>query len=94
MPNNKKLFCHIIGGYGRDPINRALLSPESLARSETDGPCLTIAVVPTRDEETGMIQEEIVKIFAPPVKHPRETVPFNINLIYPSNPAHGKKPGT
>ncbi len=89
--SKRKVFCHIVGGYGRVPVAKSKLGPESLARSEKDGPCLTVAYVPTVDEETGTLQTELVKIFSPPVKHPRETIPFNINMFYPANPTktHG-----
>src|SRR5271157_1926047 len=88
----RKVFCYIIGGYGREPVEKRKLSAESLARSEKDGPCMTLARVPYIDEETGTLQYEMVKVFSQPMLHPRETIPFNINLIYPTNPATLKKP--
>jgi hypothetical protein len=50
---------------------------------ERDGPCLTLAYIPTFDEETKQVTHELTKIFSQPVLHPRETVPWNINLMYP-----------
>ena len=79
----KPVFCHILGNYGRDPVEPRMLGPESLARMQKDGPCLTLAEVPGWDEECERVQTEIVKIFSPPIRHPRESVPWNINLIHP-----------
>jgi len=84
IPNTKKqLFCQIIGGYGRDPVDKSRLSANSLLLSERDGPCLTVAQVPTWNEDINAYMMDLVKIFSPPNKHPRETVPWNINLIFP-----------
>jgi|HubBroStandDraft_6_1064221.scaffolds.fasta_scaffold574155_2 hypothetical protein len=85
--NKRKLFCHIIGGYGRVPVRESLLSEESKEKSKVNGPCLTIAHVPTYDESTGMLTDEVVKIFSKPIKHPRETIPWNINLFFPKGGA-------
>ena len=84
VPKSKKqLFCQIIGGYGRDPIDTSKLSPDSLARSKRDGPCLTIAQVPTWNPDINTYMTELVKIFSQPNKHPRENVAWNINIMYP-----------
>src|SRR5512135_795906 len=80
---SRPVFCYIIGNYGRDPVETRLLSPESLVRMQKDGPCLTLAQVPVWDDESNTLQTEIVTIFSPPIRHPRETVPWNINLIHP-----------
>ena len=92
----RKVFCVVVGGYGRQPIDERVLSPESLARSKKDGPCLNIAHVPTWDEDAQQVIFEVTKIFSQPIKHPRETVPWNMNLIYPTNPnaPKPKKRGT
>ena len=91
---NRKVFCVIVGGFGREPINKKILSVDSLLASEKNGPCLTIAHVPTWDVLVGNVRWETVKIFSQPVKHPRETVAHNINLFYPSNPSSAKPRGT
>jgi hypothetical protein len=75
--------CQIVGGYGRTPVKPHILSAESRERMEKDGPCLTLAEVPSWDEENNRLKIDLVKVFSQPIKHPRETVPFNINLIHP-----------
>jgi hypothetical protein len=75
-------YCKIIGGYGRKPVDPAILSPESLSIS-TPGSCLTIAYIPVVDKETGQIIMKLTKIFAPPVLHEREKIPWNIEEMYP-----------
>lgn len=82
----KPLFCHIQGVFGRVPIDPARLSEESKVRSAKDGPCATFAVVPVIDEASQMLVHENVVIFSPPNLHPRETVPWNVNLMYPKSP--------
>jgi hypothetical protein len=79
----KKVFCRIVGGYGRIPVDKEILSIESAARSEKDGPCLTIAEIPTLEDD--LIIMEITKIFSHPILHERETVPDIINRIVPSS---------
>jgi hypothetical protein len=80
----KKLFCNIIGGYSKTPVDKSILSPESLERYEKDGPCLTIAEVPTRNND-GNIITEVVKIFSNPILHEREKTNMNQNMIYPKS---------
>ncbi|OPZ34895.1 MAG: hypothetical protein BWY99_02399 [Synergistetes bacterium ADurb.BinA166] len=86
LPGNKRALCSILGGYGRTPVDRSVLSEESAARSDADGPCLTIAVVPRLDGPSGALVHDTVKIFSPPVLHERETIPDNINRIVPKSP--------
>ena len=81
--SKKYVFCKIVGGYGRDPVDKSLLSQESIECYEKNGPCLTIAYIPTYDKENDMVVPELTKIFSQPVKHPRETIPWNINLCVP-----------
>lgn len=78
-------FCHIIGGYGRNPVDKSILSEESKKKSLRDGECLTIAEVP-RLEETGRVEKRVVFIFSSPVRHAREktSIPKG-NDIYPSS---------
>jgi hypothetical protein len=71
--DGKKIMCSLVGGYGRTPINAEDLSPESLEKSKTDGPCLTFALIPTIKED-GSMRLELVKIFNHPVLHERETI--------------------
>jgi hypothetical protein len=88
--NKRKVFCVVVGGYGRSPVEERILGPESRERWKKDGPCLTVAHVPTWDPDAQQVLFEVTKIFSQPVKHPRETVPFNINLIHPANPNAAK----
>lgn len=81
LGSGTKMVCRIVGGYGRQPVDPAILSPESLERSKSDGPCLTIAEVPSVVDGTFVI--DVVKIFAPAVTHEREKVAFNAEMIYP-----------
>jgi hypothetical protein len=79
--NGKRLLCGLIGGYGRVPLSPSVMSEESRARSTVDGPCLTLAQVPTVKD--GSVEYELVKIFSPPVLHDRETVPWQTAMIAP-----------
>jgi hypothetical protein len=63
--------CKIIGGFGRTPVDRTVLSEESIARVDRDGPCLTIAEVPDVDEQ-GYVTFTVVKVFSPPCLSDRE----------------------
>lgn len=73
-----KAFCRILGGYGRDPVDPAILSEDSRRRSEADGPCLTLAEVP---DQTG--NYSIVKVFSPPVRHDRESTSELLDRLVP-----------
>jgi hypothetical protein len=68
--SGKRAHCRILGGYGRQPVDEAILSAESLVRSKKDGPCLTLAEVPVLDD--GMVTWEITKVFSPPIVNERE----------------------
>lgn len=63
-------LCEIVGGYGREPVDPAILSPESAARAAQHGPCLTIAEVPEVDG--GVVRYKVVKVFSQPVRAARE----------------------
>lgn len=76
--------CRLVNGYGRTPVDSSILSEESLKIAQNQGPCLTIAEVPSFDEE-GDFFYEITKIFSPPILHERETVNWPTNLIYPKS---------
>jgi len=71
--------CRVVGGYGRTPVDPSSLSEESKARAEKDGPCLTIADVPTVDPHTGKLYLETVKVFHHPITHPREKTPYKMD---------------
>lgn len=77
------VFCRIVGGYGRTPLDDGAMSPETKERSLRDGPCLTIAEVPTKDEHSGHVYFEVTKVFHHPVLHPREKTDLNLNVAQP-----------
>lgn len=81
-------YCRIVGGYGREPVDSSILSPESKTARDNNGPCLTIAYVPTI-EGSGEVIMEITKIFSQPVLHERESVSWSIGNMYPK--IHGTK---
>jgi hypothetical protein len=85
LQSGKKVFCQIVGGYGRAPVDRDALSKESLEAADRDGPCLTLAEVPTFDPDADVVVMEVTKIFSHPVLHERETIGFNQELIYPKS---------
>jgi hypothetical protein len=78
-------YCQIVGGYGRDPVESSILSPESLEARDKNGPCLTLAYVPFYDKETEQISAKLTKIFSPPVLHERETVSWDIEAMIPKS---------
>ena len=71
LHNEGVIKCQIVGGFGRDPVDRTILSFESMAIADRDGPCLTVAEVP-HIGETGQIEFQLVKIFSQPVLSTRE----------------------
>lgn len=80
-------LCRILGGYGRRPIDPEVLSPETSARVATDGPCMTLAEVPVRDEDSGFVQFRLTKIFSHPVLHEREKSTELLDRLYPKSNA-------
>lgn len=82
LPKNI-LRCRIVGGFGRVPIDKAVLSKESAALYEKNGPCLTVAEIPSVDDQ-GYVLFEVVKIFSPPCLSDRETkVPTMFSNVEP-----------
>jgi hypothetical protein len=67
----KIIKCRIIGGFGKQPVDESILSEESKKLIKTNGPCLTIAEVPSVDEQ-GYVKWEVTKIFSPPCLSDRE----------------------
>jgi len=68
----KRIHCNIVGGYGRTPIPRDILSEESMKLAEKYGPCMTIVELPKLDIATGFIYRVTAKVFSQPVLHERE----------------------
>jgi hypothetical protein len=66
----KRVHCRILGGYGRQPVDKEILSSESLERYGKDGPCLTLADIPVLED--GQVSWETVKIFHQAVLGDRE----------------------
>lgn len=85
LRSKKQIFCQLVGGYGRVPVDQSILSEESRARSVSDGPCVTIAEVPQFDEGSGTVHIEVVKVFHAAVLHEREKTSFNQDMIYPKS---------
>lgn len=80
--NGKVHLCVLIGGYGRKPVDPQILSEKSKIAYENNGPCLTIAEVPSIINDD--VFRVVEKIFSPPITHPREK-PNDVflDLIYP-----------
>jgi len=74
------LFCRIIGGYATAPIDPERLSGEGKARAAKDGPCMSIAEVPTV-EPSGHIHFEMVRVFHHAIVHPRSTTTLQADAM-------------
>jgi hypothetical protein len=81
--NTTMLLCRIVGGYGKEPVPLAILSESSKKLVEEHGPCLTIAEIPIRDEASGDVYFETIKIFHEPILHEREKTNFHLDMLYP-----------
>lgn len=77
----KQVLCRIVGGYSRTPLDESAMSEESRERSAADGPCLTLAEVPVRDEASGLVSFEVTKIFHHPILHPREKTDVQVDIM-------------
>ncbi len=84
------MFCRIVGGYGREEVDPSKLSLESLERSRRDGPCLTVAEAPVRDE-SGIVVHKPVTVFHHPIRHERETTDFRADMLYPRSYDENKR---
>ncbi len=80
-----KARCYLIGGYGRTAVDKSILSKESLERTMKEGECLTLAMIPSFDIDQNQIIYGLVKIFAPPVLHKRETTDLWQDRLIPKN---------
>jgi hypothetical protein len=78
------LFCRIVGGYATGPIDPERLSDEGKARAAKDGPCMSIAEVPTA-EPSGHIHFEMVKVFHHAIVHPRSTTTLHADAMLTSS---------
>lgn len=87
---SKSLLCVVVGGYSRDPVSRDILSEESRAASDRDGPCLTLAEVPAVDPDSGHAYFETVKVFHHPIRHARETSNILPDAMLPRSYAREK----
>lgn len=79
----RALVCRIPGGYARKPPRDGIVSEESKKARDAHGPCLTIAEVPRLDVDSGHVYTEVVKIWHPPVLHPREKTDVSMDRMYP-----------
>jgi hypothetical protein len=66
----------MIGGYSLAPVDKTILSKESLEELGKHGSCLTIAEVPVLDKDSGHVSFELTKIFHEPILHPRATTDY------------------
>ncbi len=85
ISNKPVATCSLIGGYGRSPIDKSILSQESLDLSTKNGDCLTIASVPQYDEASELVFFKTVKIFSQSVTHAREKTEIWQDNIIPKN---------
>lgn len=74
LPSGQAIACRLIGGYGKKPIDRSVLSEDNEKLFDIHGPCLTIAEIPYVDEGSGLTVYGVVKIFSPPIVHERESM--------------------
>jgi len=89
--NNRTLvLCRIVGGYGQVPVRDAILSEESRILRDKNGPCLTIAEIPKRDEASGHVYFDVTKIFHQPILHPRQATTEIMDRVYPRSHVVGK----
>ncbi len=72
----------MIGGYATGPVDPERLSEEGKARAIKDGPCLSIAEVPTV-EPSGHVHFETVTVFHHPIVHPRSTTTHVMDSTFP-----------
>lgn len=70
LNNGINIYCRLVGGYGRIPVDKEILSEDSKTIVSKNGRCLTIAEVPEVVGNDFIFHVE--KIFHPPVKHERE----------------------
>lgn len=84
LKNGARVYCKIVGGFGRKSVDEQILSEDSKEKIKLSGSSLTIAYIPVLKTEDGMnFETELFKIFHPPVLSPREKIPNIIDDIYP-----------
>jgi hypothetical protein len=69
--NGKTIKCQLIGNYGAQPVEVGILSAESKARMEKDGPCTSYVEVPNYNQDAQKLVFETVIVFHPPIMHER-----------------------
>jgi len=74
------MFCRIVGGYATEPVSPDILSEAGRARAAKDGPCMSIAEVPTM-EPSGHVHHETVMVFHHPIIHPRAHTPYRMDSM-------------
>lgn len=79
------MLCRLPGGYGRTPPREASVSEESRKLQAEHGDCLTLAEVPRLDAPSGKAYREVVKVWHPAVRHPREKTDYRMDMIYPKS---------
>lgn len=89
LQSGKQVLCRIVGGYGRTAIDESRMSNETRETARRDGPCLTVAEVPTIDEPSGKLHFEVVKVWAHPIKHARESTTVMLDRLVPRSTKAG-----
>ena len=92
LGSGKPVLCRIVGGYGRTEIPEEKMSDESRATARENGPCLTIAEVPTIDDPSGKMYFEVVKIWGHPIRHARESTTALTERLVPSHAVQNPPP--
>ncbi len=83
LGSGRSVLCKLVGGYGQTPIPESKMSEESKVLAKEHGPCLTIAEVPTIDEDSGKLYFKIVKVWSQPQLHSRQTTTMMMDRMYP-----------
>jgi hypothetical protein len=83
LENGKDITCRLVGGYGKKPVDKEILSEESKELVANNGKCLTIAEVP--DVFRNDVVYNVVKVFSPPVLHERENTSYVADAIKSKN---------
>jgi len=76
--------CQISGGYGRYEIPKSKVGIKSLPLYEKNGKCVSFALIPYIDE-VGNLATKLVKVFHPPIKHPRESTDYDLRNKFDPN---------
>lgn len=79
----KRFLCVLVGGYGKVPVDPGILSDESRVIAQKQGGCLTLAEIPTYEDE--IVTFKLTKIFSPPQLSAREATNEMLDRLYPKS---------